>query len=110
VQSVGQIPVGILLFGGSGYPSSTTFGAFNDLWEFNPSTKEWTWVSGSNTTGASGVYGTQGVASASNTSGARGIDGPAYSWVDTSGNLGFSAATRIAMFGNSARPLKNGHG
>ena len=77
------------LFGGSGFTSSTTSGNFNDLWEFTPSTKQWTWVSGSNTTGAGGVYGTQGVASTSNTPGARGAssEGPALGWVDTSGNL-----------------------
>jgi hypothetical protein len=73
------------LFGGEGFTSGSTSGQFNDLWEFNPASKEWTWVSGSNTINASGVYGTQGVASAGNTPGARG--GPAYSWVDTSGNL-----------------------
>jgi hypothetical protein len=56
----------------------------NDLWEFNPSTKEWTWVKGSNTAGASGVYGTLGVAAPGNVPGAR---GSAVSWTDSSGNL-----------------------
>ena len=37
------------LFGGAGLDSTETFGFLNDLWEFDPSTKEWTWVSGSNT-------------------------------------------------------------
>jgi len=76
------------LFGGEGYTSPTTFGSFNDLWEFNPSTKEWTWVSGSQTANAVGVYGAQGVASTSNVPGARGnSDGAAQSWIDQSGNL-----------------------
>jgi len=69
----------LLLFGGNG-----GFGDMNDLWEFNPSTKEWTWVKGSNTAGASGVYGTLGVAAPGNVPGAR---GSAVSWTDSSGNL-----------------------
>lgn len=72
------------LFGGGGYDSAGTQGDLNDLWEFNPRTKEWTWVSGSNTVNAVGVYGTQGVASASNVPGAR---NNSVSWIDGSGNL-----------------------
>ena len=75
------------MFGGLGFYSSTSQSAFlNDLWEFNPSTREWTWMSGSNTPGTVvyGVYGTQGVPSASNVPGARGY---AVSWIDSSGNL-----------------------
>jgi hypothetical protein len=56
----------------------------NDLWKFDTSTNQWTWVSGSNTTGAMGVYGSLGVASASNIPGAR---SNAVSWIDSSGNL-----------------------
>ena len=37
------------LFGGEGYDSIGARGYLNDLWEFNPSTNEWTWVSGSST-------------------------------------------------------------
>jgi hypothetical protein len=43
----------------------------NDLWRFNPATLEWTWMTGSNTTNANGVYGTKGTAAAANTPGAR---------------------------------------
>jgi hypothetical protein len=77
------------LFGGEGFTSGTSNGMFNDLWEFNPTIKEWTWVSGSNTIDASGVYGTLGIASANNVPGARGSvgGGAALSWSDTSGNL-----------------------
>ena len=32
-------------------------GYLNDLWEFNPAAKTWTWVSGSSTANAIGVYG-----------------------------------------------------
>lgn len=72
------------LFGGSGTDSSGTSGFFNDLWEFNPSAKEWTWVSGSSTVNAPGVYGTMGTAASGNVPGAR---MNAVSWTDTSGNL-----------------------
>ena len=48
-------------------------GAFSDLWEFDTTTKEWMWVSGSSTANQPPVYGAQGVASASNTPGARSV-------------------------------------
>jgi hypothetical protein len=77
------------LFGGAGYTSSTTGGMFNDLWEYSPTVNEWTWVSGSNTTGSAGVYGTLGVPSAGNSPSARGSGGGgnALGWVDSAGNL-----------------------
>ncbi|MHB1953047.1 MAG: kelch repeat-containing protein [Sulfobacillus sp.] len=72
------------LFGGGGFDPDGSYNVFNDLWEFNPTTKEWTWVSGSNTVFAPGVYGTQGVPAAANVPGAR---QSAVSWIDSSGNL-----------------------
>lgn len=72
------------LFGGYGKDSTGTFGYLNDLWEFNPTTKEWTWVGGSNTVNVPGAYGTQGVAAPSNVPGAR---DSAVSWIDASGNF-----------------------
>jgi N-acetylneuraminic acid mutarotase len=72
------------LFGGSGYDSVGPAFLLNDLWKYSLSTGLWTWVNGSNGEGASGVYGTQGVASASNVPGAR---SDASSWIDASGNL-----------------------
>ncbi|HSY28483.1 MAG TPA: PKD domain-containing protein, partial [Burkholderiaceae bacterium] len=44
------------LFGGAGYDSNGTVGALNDLWMFNPSTSQWTWVAGSSTANSVGVY------------------------------------------------------
>jgi N-acetylneuraminic acid mutarotase len=41
------------------------------MWKFNPQTGLWTWMGGSNTTNAGGVYGTKGVGSTANTPGAR---------------------------------------
>ncbi|MGO9094620.1 MAG: kelch repeat-containing protein [Bryobacteraceae bacterium] len=76
------------LFGGYGYDANGTEGALNDLWEFNPATKEWTWIGGSSTVSSSGgqpgVYGTLGTPSAGNVPGARGA---AASWTDGSGHL-----------------------
>jgi hypothetical protein len=59
------------VFGGYGYDGTGNGGYLNDLWEFSPSTGQWTWVTGSSATRASGIYGTQGTASASNAPGAR---------------------------------------
>ncbi len=58
------------LFGGTGFYSGGSGGNLNDLWMFNPTTLEWTWVSGSKTAGASGVFGTKGVPSTANVPGA----------------------------------------
>jgi N-acetylneuraminic acid mutarotase len=77
------------LFGGQGIDSAGTTGWLNDLWEFNPTTKEWVWVSGSNTVpivdgGQPGDYGTEGIADAANVPGGR---WGAVSWMDADGNL-----------------------
>jgi hypothetical protein len=65
------------LFGG------ITSDFINDLWMFSPTTKQWTWVSGSATTGALGTYGTLGTAAPGNVPGARvGV----ASWTDDAGN------------------------
>lgn len=40
------------LFGGFGYDTGTVSGVLNDLWKFNATTNQWTWVSGANTIGA----------------------------------------------------------
>jgi len=80
------------LFGGWCNASARGNSSFNDLWMYNPTTGQWTWMSGSMTVivpdtvvaGGAGVYGTQGVAAASNVPGAR---MGAVSWTDLSGNL-----------------------
>ena len=72
------------LFGGRGYDSAGNVGVLNDLWRYRPSTGEWTWMSGSMTVGAAGVYGTLGTAAAGNVPGAR---QDAAAWIDSAGNL-----------------------
>jgi N-acetylneuraminic acid mutarotase len=116
VPATGNIPVGragavswtdtkgnVWLFGGSNY--SGTFNYFNDLWEFNPSTNQWAWMSGVSTESCTqeycsqpGVYGKLGVAAVGNVPGSR---SDALSWTDSKGNLwlfggyGFDSANRL---------------
>lgn len=72
------------LFGGEGLDSVGASDLLNDLWEFNPGTKLWTWIGGSNLGGQVGNYGTQGVPAASNVPPA--LHG-ATGWIDRSNNL-----------------------
>jgi N-acetylneuraminic acid mutarotase len=81
------------LFGGFGYTASSS-GNLNDLWKFSPTAGTWEWVSGSNTVNATGVYGTQGVASTSNAPGGRGLSN---TWTDASGNLWLFGGTGLAL-------------
>ena len=70
------------LFGGLGYDSNGAASFLNDLWKFDGS--NWTWISGSNTVGQYGTYGTEGSSATGNVPGAR---WGAVSWIDSSGNL-----------------------
>jgi N-acetylneuraminic acid mutarotase/LysM repeat protein len=72
------------LFGGLGYDANGNNGVLNDLWEFNPSIGQWTWIGGSGTVNQSGVYGTLGAAAAGNVPGSR---SGAVSWTDSSGHF-----------------------
>lgn len=76
------------LFGGYGYDgeSPATLGFLNDLWEYNPTTGTWTFVSGGTTNVANqnGNYGAQGTAASTNMPGGR---QEAVGWADANGNL-----------------------
>jgi N-acetylneuraminic acid mutarotase len=89
------------LFGGDGCALDKTGGALNDLWEFNPSTLEWTWVSGDDVTPsdgiAPGIYGTLGVPLPEDAP--EGRYSP-NSWVDASGNLWLFGGTVGNLFLN----------
>ena len=78
----------VWLFGGVGKDSVGALGYLNDLWELDPKTMEWTWVSGSATTiagsGLVGVYGQLGQESATNMPGSR--EGEVM-WFDATGEL-----------------------
>jgi len=86
------------LFGGYGVDSAGNFGGLNDLWEFNPTTGIWTWVSGTNTKYNQGVYGTQGVGAVTNVPGGR-YD--STSWIDAAGNLWLFGGVGTDSAGNS---------
>ncbi|MBW8049649.1 MAG: hypothetical protein FVQ77_04790 [Cytophagales bacterium] len=73
------------LFGGYGYDAVGTLGSLGDLWKFNPSTNEWTWMKGPQLASQPGNYGTQGIPSTTNTPPAR--SETTASWVDDLGNL-----------------------
>ncbi len=71
------------LFGGLGL-NETTSGRLTDLWRFNITSSEWTWMAGSKFINVDGVYGTKGDPDSANYPGSR-YD--SVSWNDTNGNL-----------------------
>ncbi len=89
------------LFGGQGYDGIGDTGQLNDLWKYNPSNNQWTWVTGSSTVGydgQSGVYGTLGVPSATNTPGGR---YQAVSWTDSSSNFWLYGGSAVDSVGDN---------
>jgi hypothetical protein len=61
----------------------------NDLWMFSATTRQWTWISGSQPTPCctdpiAGIYGSENIAAAANVPGAR---AGSASWTDGAGNL-----------------------
>lgn len=59
-------------------------GDLSDLWNYDPATNQWTWVSGDTTLYAYGITGTIGTAAPDNRPTAR---SNAVSWTDSSGNF-----------------------
>lgn len=100
--SVGWVDLSgnLWVFGGEGYANSPAPTGnpqwLNDLWKYNKTTNEWTWIKGDSTYNKYGIYGTKGIPSSTNKPGARRYS---ESWVDKSGNLwlfggdGFLATT-----------------
>ena len=76
-----------VLFGGSG-----TVNTFDDMWNYNVATREWTWTGGTINTTENSVYGTRLVPNPANHPGSR--DG-SLGWIDSAGSLwcfgGFAA-------------------
>jgi N-acetylneuraminic acid mutarotase len=83
------------LFGGAGYAMNGISGNLNDLWKYDPSINEWTWMNGDKTIENTGLYGTKNVASTINKPAAR--DG-GVSWKDKSGNLWLFGGVRNPLF------------
>ncbi len=71
------------LFGGYGKDSSYPT-RLNDLWKYNISSNQWTWMSGTDFGEQLGVYGTKGVPAASNIPGSR---ERAVGWFDATNNV-----------------------
>jgi hypothetical protein len=88
VESVGWIDSSntLWLMGGATYSGEDggDLALLNDLWKFDTSSSQWTWMGGSSTTDVAGTYGTQGSPSTINVPGAR---GGATTWVDSSGSF-----------------------
>ena len=59
------------MFAGWGYDAFGTYGPLSDVWLYNISTNEWTWIKGSNSSYQLANYGTILVASATNDPGNR---------------------------------------
>jgi hypothetical protein len=73
------------LFGGRGYDATGQFGELSDLWKYNPTSNQWTWMSGSNTIDQVGHYGvTPGLADPDNLPPSRDV---AVSWYDSNGKF-----------------------
>ena len=72
------------MFGGRGYDSDNSFGAMNDLWQYNTSDSQWLWKSGRSTNSALAFFGDKSVATSRNVPGSR---SGSVSWVDSTGSL-----------------------
>jgi len=93
------------LFGGNGLDSAGNTGFLNDLWMFNPSISQWTWMGGSSTFSAgcvslsspcsgTGVYGTLQTPAVGNIPQGR---SQAFNWMDDNGNVWiFGGATEVS--------------
>ena len=57
---------------------------FNDLWKYNISTNQWTWMSGSNMANQPGIYGIKGVPSNSTIPSSRAYS---TSWIHSENTL-----------------------
>lgn len=89
----------VWIFGGYGYDSTGAVGLLNDLWKYNTSTSQWTWISGSTTIGQSGNYGTKGTPLGTNVPGARETS---MCWLDASGNFWLFGGFTNDSLGNPA--------
>lgn len=84
------------LFGGRGYGNSGSYGLLNDLWKYDPTSNQWTWMSGDSVVDRNGIYGTLGIANINNKPGSR---WGSIQWIDDAGDLwlfggaGYSAST-----------------
>jgi len=74
--------------------------SLNDVWIYDPVANTWTWKIGSNTTNATGSYGTLGVADSTSHPSARFTPS---TWVTLNGDLWLFGGGGIDSFGNGGR-------
>ncbi len=77
----------IWVFGGYGrghHPDTYVYGKLNDLWKYNITTNQWTWMKGDSSVNAGYIYGIKGVADAANKPGSR--EG-GMGWKDNAGDI-----------------------
>jgi N-acetylneuraminic acid mutarotase len=84
------------LIGGGGVDSSGVSGLLDDVWKFNPTTTEWTWVAGSSAKGAARVFGVPKIENAANTPGAREWGA---AWINSNGYLYLFGGSFPGMYG-----------
>ncbi len=89
----------LYLFGGGNYQDRPVGGGMSDLWKYDISSRQWTWLAGDTIPNQIGVYGTKGLSSPSNKPGAR---TSAACWMDAAGDLW--------MFGGSGYSATNTSG
>ena len=82
------------MFGGTGFGAPGTLngsgkdvGDMNDLWSYEISTGEWTWVNGPNSLDTAGIYGSGDVAGTSGSASMPGARSAAASWTTVDGKL-----------------------
>jgi N-acetylneuraminic acid mutarotase len=92
------------LFGGFGSDSMGSLGPLDDLWRFDPVSKEWTWMNGNAISYVGGVYGDQGVPASANVPGSR---YNAAAWMDRSGNFWLFAGWGILQGANGGSTTLN---
>ena len=86
------------MYGGFGHAASGAFGLLNDLWRYNHTTYQWTWMGGDSTINSRPVYGAKNTAASANWPGAREAS---CSWADANGNIWLFAGNGIANSGGS---------
>jgi hypothetical protein len=89
----------VWLFGGIGYGvTAGSEGLLEDLWNYNPTTQQWTWVNGGEAVNsANAAYGTLGTGALANQPGARAASGGR---VDSSGHLWMFGGSGYDSAGN----------
>ncbi len=88
------------LFGGVSVGGVEYIGAsgffLNDLWNYDPATNLWTWISGDSSINKNGIAGSRGTVNSANKPGAR---SGAVGWKDKSGNLWLMSGTGYGVKG-----------